>query len=239
MKSFNQELANINDEKLKQKIENYKDECSRSRPNARILLREGNIIRDQILDPEVRNALNSWDMASLDAFVADHNELMRNHFGEALLRAQEVEAADVKSDKLEGASSDISEAVDLLRKMSAEEGRDVVDQEILVILQDISEEISEYKSAMDSPILSPTNKEKMNRRYLDTVKNGAIFIGRITFFITVIMVTTSSASTFAAAGTIASILGVLEVAKPGTIYKIYSKFRAAIPLLPDIPKPRI
>ena len=68
---------NLNDERLKEKLELYREECERARPNPRMLYRHGSIIRDQLLNPDVRNALNSWDMYSLDGFVDDHTELMR------------------------------------------------------------------------------------------------------------------------------------------------------------------
>lgn len=238
LKNYSNDTANINDEKLREKLEAYKNECVNERPNPRILLRQGNIIRDQLLDPNVRNALNSWDMATLDGFVSDHNELMRNHYSESLMRAQEVEAADVDEKQLDDASKSILEAADLIRRMSEEEGREIVDAQIPTILQDIAKEVEEYQSALQNPTLGEEQRKKLHIRYLEAVKNGAIFLGRFSFFFTAILVSTSSAAAFSAAGSLASILGVIEIAKPGSIYWLYGKLQRAIPLLPDIPKPR-
>lgn len=46
--------VNVNDERLIRKLEDYRQECAKPKPNPRILYRTGSIIGAQLLDPEVR-----------------------------------------------------------------------------------------------------------------------------------------------------------------------------------------
>lgn len=231
----NSTSMNINDEKLKEKLESYRTECEKVRPNPRILYRQGSIIREQLLDPDVRNALNSWDMATLDGFVDDHSELMRNHFSNSLLRAQEIDNASIDESQIDDAAQEIIDASDLIESMSTAEGREIIDKSIPAILRDTAKDIRDYRDAASHPLLQENQAKRLRSRYLEAVKNGAVFLGRISFFFTVILVSTSSAATFSAVGSLASILGVIEIAKPGTIYGIYSRFRKALPILPELP----
>ena len=231
--------ANINDEKLKEKLLAYKDECERNRPNPRMLYRQGSIIREQLLNPDVRNALNSWDLASLDGFVEDHSSLMRNHFSGSLLRAHEVDDAEISTAKLDEAADSIAALSDLLEKMSEAEGRELFDPELLAILRDNLQDIRDYRSASLNPSISEDQARRLTARFARSVKDGAVFLGRFAFFLTVVLVSTSSMAVFSAVGSLASILGLVEYAKPGTVYWLYGRVKNALPLLPDLPKQKV
>ena len=155
------------------------------------------------------------------------------------MSAQEIDSAEIDESQIEGAAKNILEAANLIDKLSDTEGREIVDAGIPAILRDTAKDIRDYREASSNPSLSDEQAKRLRTRYVEAVKNGAIFLGRFSFFFTVILVSTSSPAALSNVGSLASILGLIEIGKPGSIYWIYSKFRKALPLLPALPKPKL
>lgn len=220
--------ANLNEIRLLEAFEIYRSEAERDFPNPRILHRKGEIIRRQIQDSDIRQALSSWDTAALDGFVADHQELMRLYFGEALLSAQEVEQAAISDSVIEKADTLARQAVEAAERVSyGLPEQDVrVDARIPAILTEIRHEIRDYEFSRRSAN-TPVARNQAENRIKTSIKHIGIFIGRF------ILRAASLGYKTLAGG--AGLLSAIEVLAPGSFRGVYEAIRLAFPALPPLP----
>lgn len=220
--------ANFNEERLTAAFEVYRVEAGRDFPNPRILHRKGEIIRRQVQDNDVRQALSSWDAAALDGFVSDHQELMRLYFGSALVSAQEVENALI-SDAVVGQAVQIANnVIDATQKVAVESAGDAVtiDPRIPAILVEIKAEIEDYESSRRSSNSTAARNQAV-ARIKTSVKHIGIFLGRF-----IIRASSFVYKTSQGAGVL---LVALETLVPGSFRAIYEAIRQLFSALPPLP----
>lgn len=220
--------ANLNDERLVSAFNVYRSEAERDYPNPRILHRKGEIIRRQIQDVEVRQALSSWDTEALDGFVSDHQELMRLYFGSALVSAQEVENAVISDAVVDRAAEIAQEVIDATQALVIQSDPDAlsVDARIPAILVELKKEIEDYEESRRNAN-SPQARNQAEARIKTSVKHIGIFLGRF------IIRATSIA--YRATKDAGQFLVVLEVLAPGSFRTIYAAIRQLFPALPPLP----
>lgn len=225
--------VNANIERLLRALGDYRDQCQKDRPNPRILLRVGNLISRSASNDEISYALTDFDQAALDEFSDDHRELMRLYYREALANAQKVEEISIDPDAAENADEDFSAVARELEKVKTPDGDPVFSDAIPTLLRDIASEIREYK---ETEILSsdPERKAVIKKRRGEAVKNGSILIGRFLIFASFIAVVDPTVA-LATAGSIASIIGVIQNESPGIVRRYYEGLRERLPFLPRYP----
>lgn len=221
------EDANINSERLCSAFQVYVEEANRDIPNPRILHRKGEIIRRQVQDQEVRQALSSWDAIALDGFVEDHQELMRLYFGEALLNSQEVERASINDRVVSEASKIVKDAVAEIEKFTTPVGHEefVVDARISAILVEIENEIIDYETSWRQAN-TPSSKNEAATKIKNSIKHVGIFIGRFILRMTSFSVRASVNVTV--------LMAAIETVIPGSFRSIYELIRLSFPLLPPL-----
>lgn len=220
--------ANFNEVRLLEAFSIYRTEAERDFPNPRILHRKGEIIRRQVQDSEIRQAVSSWDVHALDGFVSDHQELMRLYFGEALLSAQEVEQASISDSVIDQAGTLASQAIAATESIAsgvAENGLRV-DPRIPAILKEIDYEIDDYLNARRSAN-TPAVRVQAENRIKNSVKHIGIFIGRF--------ILRSITIGYKIATNATAILAAIETFSPGSFRAIYETIRIAFPALPPLP----
>jgi len=225
------EGVNINSDKLLRYLKKYQEECSKSEPNSRIVYRMGSILIRQMNDEEVRHAIASIDENSFDDFSTDHMELMRVYYRQALARAQEVDAASFDKSATEPSSEDFETIASEFEGLKSENGDAIVSEDAVVILRDVAREIRELRDAEDLAY-SSNRKNIIKNRRMEAIKNGSIYVGRLLFCASMFVVILPN---LAVAGSIASIIGVAEVASPGSVRKAYDRLRSSFPVLPPLP----
>ena len=221
------EDANINSERLCDAFRTYVEEADRDIPNPRILHRKGEIIRRQVQDQEVRQALSSWDTTALDGFVEDHQELMRMYFGEALQSSQEVERANISDKIVSEASKIVSDAVAEIEKYTANSGAEdfVVDSRISAILVEIEKEIVDYESSWRQAN-TPSAINAAATKIKNSIKHVGIFLGRFILRVTSFGVRASANMTV--------LMAAIDALVPGSFRSIYEIIRLSFPLLPPL-----
>lgn len=200
--------------------------------NPRLLHRIGETIAKRTASDDVRMAISDWDDTAIDGFNSDHVELMRLYYREALARAQEVEAAEFDDESGNGHAS-FYRIADLLGDVKGENDQQIFDEDISTLLRDIGREIRDLEEA-ETFSSDETRKVALRRRRREALKNGSIFVGRILFFSSLFIVMSPAA--LGAAGSIASILGLVEAAAPGSVLEVYERLRSAFPILPKLKK---
>ncbi|WP_146132818.1 hypothetical protein [Hasllibacter halocynthiae] len=225
--------ANAPTTRLVSTLRSYKKSCASEKPNPRLLHRLGTLIAAQANSDDFRMAASDWDVNALDGFTAEHVELMRLYFREALAKAQQVEALPMD----DGASEEITaddffQAADAVGSVRTPEGEPVFDEDIATLLRDIGGEVRDLSEAIQFT-MDERRKEVLRRRRRQAIKNGSIYVGRVLFFSAFFIV--ALPGTFGVAGSIASILGVAEILAPGSVRSIYSRLQAAFPILPSLP----
>lgn len=225
--------ANANLVRMVGALESYADEAERERANPRKLLRLGsNIYRASVSD-DISFTIREWDKVALEGFAEDHTELMRLYYREALAKAQQIDASLVPDGAEIPEASDFVEIADLIASAKDQDGESVFAEDISTLLRDISRDIEENKEA---EILStdPERKKALRRRRIEAVKNGSILVGRFLVF-TALFVSVDPSVALGTASSIATIVGVVEQAAPGTVRKYYERIREMLPFLPKFP----
>ena len=220
--------ANFNEERLVSAFNVYRKEAEQDYPNPRILHRKGEIIRRQIQDAEVRQAISSWDAQALDGFVSDHQELMRLYFGSALVSAQEVENAVISDAVLDRAAKIAQEVIDATQNIAIQSAPDslTVDARIPAILVEIKKEIEDYEESRRNAN-SPLARNQAEARIKTSVKHIGIFLGRFIIRATSIAYRSTKEATV--------MLLALEGLAPGSFRAIYEVIRQLFPALPPLP----
>ncbi|WP_123876542.1 helix-turn-helix domain-containing protein [Fuscovulum blasticum] len=224
--------ANIETDRFIEHLKKYQAECNKDAPNPRLLHRLGATIAGRTSDDEFRAAINGWDDQAIDGFNADHIELMRLYFREALARAQEVEssAIDESNSSVDPAAS-FGKAADLIASAVDKEGNPVFSPDIPTLLRDISREVRDFGEA-EAFTYDDRRKAVIRRRRLEAIKSGSIYMGRFLFFTSLFVVVSPEA--LGAASSVASILGLMDQIAPGTIRSLYDSFRSVFPILPKL-----
>lgn len=223
--------ANAETTRLCEYFENYQKYSTENPPNPRLLHRIGDTIAKRTASDDVRMAISDWDDQAIDGFNSDHLELMRLYYREALAKAQLVEAEEV-DDSVEEASSEVFYKVaDLIDSAKSDNGIEIFDKDISTLLRDIGREVRDLDEA-EAFSFDEKRKAALRRRKREAIKNGSIFVGRVLFFSSLFVV--MSPASLATAGSVASILGLVEAMAPGSILSIYEKLRLALPILPKL-----
>lgn len=225
--------ANINSASLIQALEGYGAETRRPRPNPRKLFRWGSNIAKALANDDISLAISEWNLGALEGFVSDHQELMRLHFREALAKAQEVEAAEIAEGVELPRASEFDEIAGILADAKDEDGGAIFHKDISTLLRDLAREIRENEEA-EILTSDEDRRRAFHRRRMEAIKNGSILVGRVlicaSFFVVV-----DPAVALATAGSLASVLGLIEQKAPGTIRQYYERLRSALPFLPRFP----
>lgn len=154
------------------------------------------------------------------------------YFREALARAQEVEASVIDDSEIDENSADsFYKAADLLSSAQNVDGTPIFSPDIPTLLRDIGREVRDFGEA-EAFTYDDRRRAVIRRRRREAIKNGSIYIGRILFFSSLFVV--MSPETLGAAGSIASIIGLMDAVAPGTIRSLYEKIRVAFPVLPRL-----
>jgi len=224
--------VNSNNDRIISNLKRYSSECRKHESNPRLLHRLGSTIARRMNDDDLRAGLNAWDEEAIDGFNRDHLELMRLHYRESLARAQEVDAAKIDSSNIMITSSDFLEVADSIESIKNKDGSSFIDEDVPILLRDIAKEIEELSDA-ENFTFSPERRNIL-RKKIEAIKNGSIYVGRFLFF-TSLFIVVMPVPALSVSGSIASILGVIEVAAPGTIKQCYEKIRIFLPVLPELP----
>lgn len=163
----------------------------------------------------------------------DHQDLMRLYCREALAKAQKIDAAFVADDADFPAAGDFTKIAGLLEAAKDEDGEKIFAEDIPTLLRDIAKDIEENSEA-ELLTTDPERKRILRRRRADAVKGGSILVGRILFFSSFFLLLDPMVA-LSTAGSIASIMGVIQSDSPSTIRKYYEKLRQALPFLPQFP----
>lgn len=223
--------ANLESERFVEYFEKYAVESRADQPNPRLLHRIGNTISRRTASDDVRHAISDWDDEAIDGFNTDHLELMRLYFREALAKAQQVEALPIDDDDPISSYESFHAAAELLESVISEDGKQVFDGDIPTLLRDIGNEIRDLGEA-EQFTTDDRRRAVMRRRRLEAVKNGSIYIGRVLFFTSLFVVLNPAA--LSAVGSVASILGLMDIIAPGSVRGIYEKLRVSFPILPKL-----
>lgn len=214
-------------------LENYKEESLKDEPNPRLLSRYGSIISRSANSDSIALGLNDIDSLALEGFEHDHIELMRLYFREALAKAQEVDAVEVRRVEQINDGTEFRVVADLLDRARDDSDAQIVAPAIPTLLRDIAAEIRE---ADDQLLLSsePSRHDVLKRRKSEAFKNGGIYVGRFVFFSALLssMAYPAVAEIFASLGTI---VGLTEVVVPGSVRAQYEILREKFPALPALP----
>lgn len=222
--------ANAETDRLCEYFEKYQQYAIEEPTNPRLLHRIGETISKRTASDDVRLAISDWDDEAIDGFNSDHTELMRLYYREALAKAQEIEAAEIDDGATEGHQT-FYKVADLLEAAKTDDGFTVFDEDIPTLLRDIGKEVRDLEEA-ETFTVDPNRKAAIRRRRREALKNGSIFVGRILFFSSLFIVMSPAA--LGSAGSIASILGLVEAMAPGSVLDIYEKLRRALPILPKL-----
>jgi DNA-binding transcriptional regulator YiaG len=225
---------NVPTDKIRRYLERYKAEASGDVPNPRLLNRFGQIVVRASNEADFSLGISSTDIDAFQGFAKDHMELMRLYFREALARSQEIEASDISSETQIDDGTQFKEIANLMEEAQSETGLKLISEDIPTILRDISTEMKDITEAINFSVDERRN-EALRRRRAQAFKTGSVYVGRFVFFTALISVVLD-AGTLGIAGSIASILGVVEIASPGTIRAKYEMLREKFPVLPPLPE---
>ena len=225
--------ANTNLARLVQTFRDYEAQCSAAIPNARIMYRSGTTIGRASVNDDIAWGISEFDKLAIEGFLDDHNELMRVFYREALAKAQEVNLAPMPEGADLPKGSDFYEVASIIETACDDDGEPIFDEAIPTLIKDIAREIRETE---ESEILSRDveTKRVLQKRRVDAVKNGSILIGRFLIFTSFFVVFDPLVS-IGVAGSIASIVGLIEQSSPGTIRTYYERLRTSMPFLPKFP----
>lgn len=220
------EKSNLNSQRLIETFFVYVEEANRDIPNPRILHRKGEILRRQILNGDVRSALSDWDIAALEGFVDDHQELMKLYFGEALLNSQEVERANINRNIVDRAAHLARKATQAFEELNQPQTSKIrVDARVSAILHEIAREVSDYEVGLREAN-TPSAQRDAEQKILTSVKHIAIYIGRF-------LLRAASFTRQAGLDTVTAAAS-LEVLSPGAIKDVYEAIRVSFPSLPPL-----
>lgn len=234
LESLNVESQNLNQRKFSTYLKSYADEAQSEAPNPRLLNRLGATISRITNSDDFQGAVNDWDTVAVEGFNADHIELMRLYFREALARAQEVDAAQVESVINQSDGREFRDVADIMDSAATTDGQLIIEQSVPTLLRDIADEIREYDEAAKFST-DPDRRRILERRKSEAFKNGGIYVGRFVFFSALI-------SSLALPGVVeivsvlSGVVGITETVAPGTVRRQYELLRDKFPALPALPE---
>lgn len=225
--------ANANISRIVSALEGYGKEASSDRANPRKLFRWGSNIARAAASDDLIYGISEWDKNALDGFVADHSDLMKLHFREALAKAQEVDAASVPDDAPLPEETEFQEIARIIDDARDKDGQRLFDRDISTLLRDIARDVQEEREA---EVLTgdPERKRAFRRRRVEAVKNGSILVARFLFFASFFVVVDPLVA-LSTAGSIASVLGLIQRSESTSIKARYDRLRGALPFLPPLP----
>lgn len=228
-----QKGANANVARMVLSLTEYSSETKIERSNPRKLYRWGNTISRAAASDEIAFGISDWDKIALDGFIDDHNELMRLYYREALANAQAVEAELVPDDADLPKGDEFLKIADIIDEAKDTDGKKIFASDIPTLLRDIAREINEQQEA-EMLTFEDARKKALRRRRVEAVKNGSLVVGRFLFFTSFIVVVDPVVA-LGTAGSIASIMGLIEAVSPGSVRSHYEKLRQSLPFLPRFP----
>jgi hypothetical protein len=101
-----------------------------------------------------------------------------------------------------------------------------VDPEVAALINDIGNEADDLASGVRGTN-DPSLRQLRLARLKSTVFHGALLLGRLILRV--------GGAALSHTGSAASILGIIEIAKPGTVVSTYQMLRSIIPELPALP----
>lgn len=227
------EGANINVNRVVDTLEKYATECNENRPNPRKMFRWGSNLSRFSASDEFEYGVNEWDKEAYQGFIEDHQELMRLHYREALARAQQVNATELSEDQALPSAEEFKRVSRIIDDATDDAGQRIFSKDIAILIGDLAREIEEYEHAevLTSDI---SRKEIIKKRRIEAIKNGAILIGRFLIFTSFLLVV-DPMLVLTTAGSIASIVGLIQSNSSGTLREYYETLRKALPFLPKFP----
>lgn len=223
--------ANIDQRYIKEALDKYALQCRLKIPNPRILERKGSFIRYIFASEGIDQAVNALVVKELSQFLEIHDEIMRGLFGQVLVAIQDVKSERVSESGVLDTPQEFLNAAREISALSSTELDDGtlspgVDPQIAAIVADIGAEADELAQSVKNTN-DPSIRKIRLARLKSTALHGALLLGRL------ILRVSGAALTHAAH--VATILAVIEIAKPGAVVTAYNMLRALMPDLPPLP----
>lgn len=225
--------ANANVSRMVESLRRYGSEAAKAKCNPRFLYRYGSTIARGASNEDITFAINDWDRGALDGFVDDHTELMRLYYREALAKAQEIDAAQLAENAEMPKANDFFKIAGIIEDARDQDGERLFSQDISTLLRDVGRDVQENE---ENEILTTDDERKqiLRRRRVEAVKHGAVVLGRFMIFASFV-VAINPMMALATAGSVASILGLVEQKRPGLLRSYYDRLRGSLPFLPKFP----
>jgi transcriptional regulator with XRE-family HTH domain len=225
------EGANLEQRYFRAAFTKYAIQCKSSTPNPRILERKGALIRHVFTNEHLEQSVNSYVVKEISQFLEIHDELMRGIFGHALSALREIRPERVSDSRVLDTPAEFLEAAREIDSHSSSENADGsfspgVHPDVVAIVADIGSEADELATAIRNTN-DPSVRQLRLARLKSTVFHGALLLGRL--------ILRAGGATLSTVGSIASILGLAEIANPGTVVSVYQMLRTVIPELPQLP----
>lgn len=223
--------ANLEQRYLKEALVKYAVQCEQALPNPRTMERKGSYIRFIFSSEDIGQSLNAYIVKEISQFLDIHDELMRGLFGQALASIREVRSDRVSESRVLETPREFQDAAKDISALSSAMRSDGtmspgVDPEVAAIVADIGAEAEELARGVQSAN-DPSVRKLRLARLQSTVFHGALLLGRLLLRVSGVALTSAASA--------ASILSVLEIAKPGSVVAAYNMLRSLIPDLPLIP----
>ncbi|GGL51041.1 hypothetical protein GCM10011392_01470 [Wenxinia marina] len=156
---------------------------------------------------------------------------MRGLFGQILHETREIKADKVSEREIFDTPGRFKSAAQQLDGIASREEVNGaysagIDPQIVDLVSDIALEADELAAGVRSSN-DPSTRQLRMARLKTTVFHGAILLGRLIYRV--------GGAALSHVGSVASIIGVIEIAHPGTVRAAYELLRAVVPDLPPIP----
>ncbi|WP_081972959.1 helix-turn-helix domain-containing protein [Paracoccus sanguinis] len=223
--------ANVEQRYFRVAFQRYAAQCKQKNPNPRILERKGSLIRHVFASENIDQVVSSYLLKEISQFLDIHDELMRGLFGEALVNIREVRPDKVSDSKIFEAPAEFINAAREINRHASDRQDDGrispgIDREVVEIVNDIGTEAQELALAVKNSN-DPSIRQIRSARLKSTIFHGALLLGRL--------ILRSGGAALSHAGSVASLVGIVEIARPGTVVSVYNMLRTVIPELPAIP----
>lgn len=227
--SFN---SNAYTDGLRRSFIRYRKEALSDGPNARLLHRWGLNIRSAINDENVRASLRPKDEIDIEGFLKEHVELMRLYFTNALSQVQALELAEVAENEEMPTSQQFLEIAQILEGTRGISADSCIDGDIVTLVRDFSSELKELEDG-ERFFADAVRRALIRKRRIDSIKTGIVYVSRLIFVSSIIVVATPAVSPETIA-LIAALTQIIEAFSPGTLRGYLDKFREFLPSIPPL-----
>lgn len=223
--------ANLEQRYFRSAFVKYAAQCRSEIPNPRILERKGGLVRHVFSNENIEQSVNPYVMKEISQFLDLHDELMRGLFGQVLSAIRDIRPDRVSDNRVLETPKEFLDAAREITNLESKEKPDGtrlpgVHPEVAAIVADIGAEADELATGVRNSN-DPSVRQLRLARLKSTVFHGALLLGRLILRV--------SGATLSHVGSMASLLGIMEIAKPGTVMAAYQMLRTIIPELPPIP----